>query len=196
MYWGGGAFLADPKLLFPFCIYLALNCIYSLGLKNYALIDVFMISLGFIIRLFIGSMSVDIELSHWIVITTFFLSLFLAFAKRRDDVLLFCHTGEKMRKSIEGYNLGFVDACLVISAVMSILSYVMWSISEPALAHFSSYLYLTSLFVVLGILRYLQLVFVDCRGGSPTEVVLTDKALHLIVIGWMMSFVILYFWRF
>lgn len=193
---GGGILLVETSLLLPILLYLALNLLYTLALKQHALFDVLIIAIGFILRLFIGSIATKIELSHWIVITTFFLSLFLAFAKRRDDCLLFEKTGEKMRESIGGYNLIFIDICLGITAVMSILSYVMWSISHEAILHFSNYLYLTGIFVVMGILRYLQLVFVFLQGGSPTELILHDKKIHCIIFGWILSFVVLYFWRF
>lgn len=101
-----------------------------------------------------------------------------------------------MRKSIDGYSLPFVDFCIAVSAVMSILSYVMWSISPDSINKLHSpYLYLSSFFVLLGIMRYAQIVYVKSSGGSPTQVILRDCFMHFVLLGWILSFVILYFWR-
>lgn len=189
---GGGLFVLGWPFVFLTSLYLCLNLLYSLKLKQIAIFDVCIITVGFIIRLFLGALAGNVELSHWIIITTFFLSLFLAFCKRRDDIQLLEQKGIKARKSLDGYSLPFADFCIGISATMSILSYVMWSISPLAVVKIHSpYLYLTSFFVVLGILRYAQQVYVFSNGGSPTQVVLKDIFMHCILFGWIMSFIIL-----
>lgn len=188
---GGYATLGDNFLVLC-ALYIFLNLAYSLRLKHIAILDVCIIAIGFIIRLFIGAYAGGVKLSHWIIITTFFLSLFLAFCKRRDDLQILKADGIKMRKSIDGYSPYFIDFCITISATMSILSYVMWSISPDSMTKLhSSYLYLTSFFVILGIMRYGQIVYVKSGGGSPTQVVLKDFFMHLILLGWILSFVIL-----
>lgn len=170
-----------------------MNLAYSLKLKHIAILDVCIIAIGFIIRLFIGADAGDVELSHWIIITTFFLSLFLAFCKRRDDLRLLESDGVQIRKAIDGYSFGFVDFCIAISATMSILSYVMWSISPSSMDKLHSpYLYLTSFFVILGIMRYAQIVYVKFGGGSPTQVVLKDCFMHFVLLGWILSFLVLF----
>lgn len=173
-------------------MYIFLNLAYSLKLKHIAILDVCIIAIGFIVRLFIGAYTSRVELSHWIIIATFFLSLFLAFCKRRDDLRILEKDGLKTRKSIDGYSLFFIDFCIMMSATMSILSYVMWSISPSSITKFhSSYLYLTSFFVVLGVMRYAQVVYVKFGGGSPTQIILKDFFMHFILLGWILSFVIL-----
>lgn len=193
---GGGGIIFGAPFVALCALYLCLNLAYSLKLKHFAVLDVCIIAIGFIIRLLIGAYVGEVELSHWIIITSFFLSLFLAFCKRRDDLQILQTEGLRMRKSIDGYSLPFVDFCIAVSAVMSILSYVMWSISPDSINKLHSpYLYLSSFFVLLGIMRYAQIVYVKSSGGSPTQVILRDCFMHFVLLGWILSFVILYFWR-
>ena len=169
--------------------YVILNIAYSLHLKHVAILDVTIIAAGFVLRLFVGSAATDIPLSMWIVVMTFLLALFMALAKRRDDVLIFLETGKKMRKVIDGYNLQFLDTAMAIMAAVVIVSYTIYTTSEEVVERLHShYLYLTSLFVILGILRYLQVAFVHLDSGSPTKIVLKDRFMQLVLIGWVVTF--------
>jgi 4-hydroxybenzoate polyprenyltransferase len=179
------------KALYILLGYIFLNIAYTLYLKYIAIIDITTIAMGFIIRLFIGSAVTDIELSSWIVLMTFLLALFMALAKRRDDVLIFNKTGKKMRKVINGYNLKFLDSAMVIMASVVIVAYTMY-VNNIDRAN-NEYLYLTDLFVIIGVMRYLQITFVKENSGSPTKIVLQDKFMQLVLIGWISMFgVILY----
>ena len=106
--------LLSFKATFILLFYVIMNIAYTLWLKHIAILDVTVIAIGFVLRLFIGSAVTDIKLSMWIVIMTFLLALFMALAKRRDDVLIFMNTGTKMRKVIDGYNLQFLDGAMMI----------------------------------------------------------------------------------
>ncbi len=182
------AFLS-PKAAIILVAYVLLNIAYSLQLKHIAILDVTIIAIGFVLRLFIGSVVTDIPLSMWIVTMTFLLALFMALAKRRDDVLIFMETGKKMRKVIDGYNLQFLDVAMAIMAAVVIVSYIIYTTSEEAIERVNSeYLYLTSLFVILGIMRYLQITFVYLDSGSPSKIVLKDTFMQLTLIGWMIAF--------
>lgn len=170
-------------------IYVLLNAAYSLKLKHIAIVDVFVIATGFVLRLFVGSTATGVGLSQWVVIMTFLLALFLALAKRRDDVLSFVNTGQKARKVVDGYNLKLLDAAMTIMASVTIVAYIMYTTSESVVARLrSEELYLTTVFVALGILRYLQLTFVEENSGSPTSIVLRDPATQAILMGWAMAF--------
>lgn len=163
---------------------------YSYYFKHIAIIDVSIIAIGFVLRLFIGSSVTGIELSMWIVVMTFLLALFLALAKRRDDVLIFLETGEKMRKNVDGYNLQFLDGVMTIMAAVVIVAYILYTTSEEVIHRIGSgYLYLTSFFVVIGIMRYMQIAFVEKNSGNPTKVMLKDRFTQLSVLGWMASFI-------
>ncbi len=173
-------------------VYVIMNIAYIFHLKHVAILDVVIISIGFVLRLFVGSVVTGISLSKWIVIMTFLLSLFMALAKRRDDVLLYLDTGKKMRKVIDGYNLQFLDTAMTIMASVVIVAYIIYTTSpEGATRMHSEYLYLTSLFVILGIMRYLKMVFVFKNSGSPTNIVNNDFFMQLILIGWVLSFALI-----
>jgi 4-hydroxybenzoate polyprenyltransferase len=170
-------------------IYVILNVAYSFHLKHVAILDVAIIAIGFVLRLFIGAAVTGIELSMWIVVMTFLLALFMALAKRRDDVLIYLETGKKMRKVIDGYNLQFLDTAMAIMASVVIVAYTIYTTSAQVIEKFhSEYLYLTALFVILGIMRYLQIAFVHLDSGSPTKIVLKDRFMQATIAAWVISF--------
>ena len=170
-------------------IYVCMNIAYSVRLKHVAILDVTIIAIGFVLRLFIGSVVTNIPLSSWIVVMTFLLALFMALAKRRDNVLIYLDTGKKMRKVIDGYNLQLVDTAMAIMASVVIIAYITYTTSAEVAARVdSSYLYLTALFVTLGIMRYLQIAYVHLDSGSPTKIVTKDRFIQLVLVGWLISF--------
>jgi 4-hydroxybenzoate polyprenyltransferase len=169
--------------------YVIMNIAYSYHLKHIAIIDITIIAVGFVLRLFIGSVVTNIPLSMWIVIMTFLLALFMALAKRRDDVLIFMDTGKKMRKVIDGYNLQFLDTAMAIMASVVIVAYIIYTVSPEVTGRLGTHnLYLTALFVILGIMRYLQIAFLDQESGSPTNIVLSDRFMQLVLVGWLITF--------
>ena len=169
--------------------YAIINITYSLYLKHVAILDITIIATGFVLRLFIGSEVTNIPLSMWIVIMTFLLALFLALAKRRDDVLLYLDTGKKTRKVIDGYNLQFLDGAMMVMASVVIVAYTVYTTSQEVIDRTQSeYIYLTAIFVILGIMRYLQITYVLKNSGSPTRIALTDRFMQLTLLGWIFSF--------
>ena len=172
--------------------YITLNIGYSYYLKYIAILDVTIIAIGFVLRLFVGSKVSEVPLSMWIVIMTFLLALFMALAKRRDDVHLFLKTGKKMRKVTGNYNLKFIDGLLIIMASVVIVTYVLYTTSIEVVQRLQSeYIYLTALFVILGLMRYLQLAFVENESSSPTMILLKDKFMLLTVLAWVFSFALI-----
>lgn len=177
-------------------VYIALNLLYSLHLKHVPLLDVSIIALGFVLRLFVGSAATSIELSAWIILTTFLLALFLALAKRRDDEIIFLETGKRMRQAGAGYNLEFINVSLGIMAAVVVVAYTMYTLTPTVAGHFGTdKIYLSVIFVVLGILRYLQLTFVYKDSGSPTRIVLKDRFLQAVILCWGAFFVGVVVWR-
>ena len=169
--------------------YVIMNILYSFYLKHVAILDITIIAIGFVLRLFIGSTVTGIPLSMWIVVMTFLLALFMALAKRRDDVLIYLETGKKMRKVINGYNLKFLDTAMAIMASVVIVAYTIYTTSAEVVKRVDSeYLYLTALFVILGVMRYLQISFVFKDSGSPTQILLKDHFMQLTLVGWGFSF--------
>lgn len=197
---GGAAIaLALPGARFAAILfgYLLLNLAYSLGLKHLAILDIACIGVGFVLRVFAGGAAAGIEPSHWIVLMTFLLALFLGLAKRRDDLLLAANGAATGRKSLDGYNLEFVSLAMGIMAAVVIVSYILYTLSPEVIAkHGTDRLYLTAFFVVVGILRYLQITFVEEKSGSPTQVLLKDLFIQAAVILWIIScYLILYVGR-
>jgi len=169
--------------------YVAMNIAYSLFLKKMAIIDVCIIAIGFVLRLFIGSVVTNVPLSMWIVVMTFFLALFIALAKRRDDVIIFEETGQQMRSAIKGYNLKFLDASLVIIAAVTIVAYLLYTVSPEITERLHThYLYISTLFVIMGLMRYLQITFVEKNSGSPIQLVFSDGFLQSVIVMWLLYF--------
>lgn len=186
-----GSLFINLYLFLVLATYFLLNITYSLKLKHIAIVDIFIIATGFVLRLFAGSSILDMPLSMWIIIMTFLLAIFLAIAKRRDDVLLSLQ-GKQTRKNIDGYNLEFVNAAMVLMAGVVIVAYILYTVSDDVMVRFGShYLYLTASFVILGILRYMQITFVEENSGSPTKLVLKDRFLQATILLWLCSFIVL-----
>lgn len=172
--------------------YYVLNIAYCVRLKQIALVDVFIIATGFVLRILMGGAATRIPLSHWIVLTTFLLALFLAFAKRRDDVLIYEETGTQARRNITRYNLDFMNQVITIVGTITMVAYIMYTVSEEVMQRLGSqYIYLTSIFVLAGIIRYLQLTIVDKKSGSPTKALMKDRFIQLCIIGWLLVFLAL-----
>ena len=183
------AFSISVTVLLLILAYFILNVFYTLILKKLPILDVTTIAVGFVIRLFVGAVSVDVELSHWMVIMTFLLALFLATAKRRDDVLIYEKTGEKMRSVIAGYNIKFLDATISMLGSIVIVAYMMYSTSVEVIDKLdNNYVYLTSFFVVVGILKYMHSALVVEDSGSPTLIVFKDRSLQVVILAWLASF--------
>lgn len=149
-------------------IYYVLNLAYCSKLKQYAVLDVCIVAFGFVLRIVAGGVAEEVALSQWIVLMTFLLTLFLSFAKRRDDVLRMNETGEAPRHNTIRYNLTFINQAITITASVTLVCYIMYTVSPEVEEHFKSqYLYLTSVFVLLGLLRYIQIAVVDKKSGDP-----------------------------
>ena len=173
-------------------VYVVMNIAYCIKLKQIALLDVFMIAIGFVLRVAAGGMATGIILSHWIVLTTFLLTLFLAVAKRRDDAAIYETTGVKARKNVECYNMDFLNQSIGVLGSVTIVCYILYTVSDEVVERMGShYLYVTSVFVLAGIMRYMQITLVDRKSGNPTKVLLRDHFIHVCIIGWISAFTII-----
>ena len=185
------AYLINVNLFVVLVVYFILNIAYSLKLKHITIVDIFIIATGFVLRFFAGASVIENQLSMWIIILTFLLALFLAVAKRRDDVLL-AFEGKETRKNIDGYNLEFVNATMVFMSGVIVVSYILYTVSGEVLTRLhTQHLYLTAFFVILGIMRYMQITFVEGNSGSPTKLVLKDRFLQITIVLWLVSFFII-----
>lgn len=174
--------------------YIILNLAYSGFLKHIAIIDVVCIAMGFVLRVRAGGIAGDVAISPWIMIMTFLLAMFLALAKRRDDLLLL-DDGIGVRKSLDGYNMEFVSSSMIVMASVIIVSYILYTVSPEVIAkHGTANLYLTALWVIVGLLRYMQITFVKEQSGSPTLILLKDYMLQATVALWLVSIYLLIYY--
>ena len=172
--------------------YFLLNMAYCIWLKRHAIIDVCTVAFGFVLRILAGGMACDVAVSNWLVLMTFLLALFLSFAKRRDDVLRMNETGEPPRRNTIRYNITFVNQAITITGTVTLVCYIMYTVSPEVVSRFHApYLYLTSIFVLVGLLRYMQLTVVDEVSGDPTKILLRDRFTQAIVVAWIMAFLLI-----
>ena len=191
------AYLLDSsgKFLFIAGLYYLLNLSYSFGLKNIAIVDILILAAGFGLRVKAGAQLAAVSTTEWFIIMTFLLALFLAIAKRRDDVLLKMNTGSDMRKSIRGYSLDFLNTLLGLFCAILIVSYVNYTISPAAFEKFGHRLYYTALFVIAALMRYLQITFIHNKAGSPTDVLYKDRFIQVTLVLWAASFFVILYLR-
>lgn len=172
--------------------YWLMNVAYCTRLKRYAILDVCIVAMGFVLRILAGGEATQIVPTHWLVLMTFLLSLFMSLAKRRDDVLRMEKTGEAPRANTMRYNLTFINQAITITASVTLVCYIMYTVSPEVTARLRSpYLYLTSIYVLLGLLRYLQIAVVDEKSGDPTKILLRDRPTQIIVAAWLATFLII-----
>ncbi len=185
------AYFLDPNFFLLVCIYLVINISYSLGLKNFSIVDIFFVASGFVLRIYSGGILAETPVSHWLAIMILLLSLFLALAKRRDDLVISVN-GESSRKSVRHYNLEFINSCLSIFAGIIIVAYILYTLSPEVSARFETeWLFSTSVFVIAGIMRYLQITFVEQQSGNPTHILYKDKFILITIFCWILSFYII-----
>ena len=188
-------FFISVQALYVLLVYVVMNIAYTHKLKHIPILDLITIAIGFVLRIFVGAYAAGITLSLWIMTMTFFLALFLSLGKRRDDVLIFDATGRKMRRVIDGYNLKFIDISMILMSVVIIIAYMIYCFSDDVMNRMQcDEVYLTSIFVIIGIIRYMQVTFIEKKSGNPTEILLQDRIIQLNVVLWILSFMfILYF---
>ena len=169
--------------------YFVMNLGYSFGLKNIPILDLFIVSLGFLLRIYSGGVIADLPITHWLSIMILLLALFLIIAKRRDDILINAQNGCVIRKSTQSYNLDFINSCITLLSAVVIVAYIMYTVSPEVTERFNSdYLFITTIFVIAGIMRYLQIIFVENKSGSPTKIFIKDKFILITIAGWILSF--------
>jgi 4-hydroxybenzoate polyprenyltransferase len=190
------AFFIRDKFLFVLGIYFILNLAYSFGLKTIPILDIIIVAIGFVLRIKSGAVIAMIGLTEWLNIMVFLLALFMAIGKRRDDVLLKLSSGTDMRKSIKGYNLEFLNVVLALVCAVIVVAYFMYTMSPDVIRRMGTYrLYYTCLFVLAGILRYLQIIFVHSAAGSPTRILYKDRFIQISILLWITSFYLIIYMK-
>ncbi len=162
-------------------VYIGVNLFYSFGGKNIPLLDVFLLSLGFFLRVLLGCALLGVQASNWLLLCSYTLALFLALAKRRGDVIK--GLDRSHRPSLSGYNQSFLDQAMGITASMTIIAYALYSIEAEVLIQHREFAALP--FVVFGVLDYLRMAHVNKAGGSPVDTILGSPALLITGVGYL-----------
>ncbi|CEI73906.1 decaprenyl-phosphate phosphoribosyltransferase [Romboutsia hominis] len=170
------------KLTAIIFIYLINNLLYSFKIKNVVLLDVFSIAIGFILRVCAGSVAIGVELSSWIILCTFFLSLYLGLGKRKKEIEGLKNQAGEHRKILKEYNPEIINQMMGVVLSSVIVCYALYSTSNPD----KPQMIYTTIFVVYGVLRY-NYIINTTEEGNPTDVVLKDRTLQINVILWVLS---------
>jgi decaprenyl-phosphate phosphoribosyltransferase len=189
----GGAALGlwlGPPFLWWLAGYLVLTLAYSLVLKRLSIVDVMAIAIGFVLRLEAGAALIAAAPSVWILLCTFLLALFLAIAKRRDDIVGLLDTTH--RASLAGYSKAFLDIAMAVVLAALMVFYALYTTDAAVMQRLGSdQLYLSVPIVLAGCLRYLQMTLVEERSGAPTELFWRDPFLLLSVAAWALLMALL-----
>lgn len=185
----------NGKSILVIFIYFVLNILYCVNLKQIPLVDIFIVSSGFVLRIILGGLVCNIELSQWIILMTFLLSLFLAISKRLDDIRIYNEKKILIRKNISHYNVEYIQLTLSIIASVTIVCYIMYTVDVDVVSRIDNhYLYLSSLLVILGVLRFLQIAIVEKQCCSPTKILMKDKFIQICIVTWGIFFLVLLYW--
>ncbi|MGU9010826.1 decaprenyl-phosphate phosphoribosyltransferase [Clostridium perfringens] len=181
------SFMINKSLFFILVLYFINNIFYSFKIKNIVILDVISIAVGFILRVIAGGVAIDVSLSGWILLCTFFISLFLGFEKRRNEIIKLEGKANEHRKILDDYSDELLKQFSDITLTCTVISYAMYTF----VAYENAYMMITNIFVVYGLFRYKYLSMKKGQGGSPTETVMTDKSIIIDVILWVITSVVI-----
>lgn len=178
------AYLLDLEFMYVVVGYFILNITYSLWLKHIPILDVLIIAAGFVLRVHAGVTLIEVErFSPWLYVLMTLLSLFLGFGKRRAELALLAHGAGSHRKVLDGYTLPLLDQYIMIVSGTTLVAYSLYTFSAPNLPENHSMM-LTIPFVVYSIFRYLYLIHVEDAGGTPEEILLSDRPFQISMLLW------------
>jgi len=191
----GGAAYIGSEFLIVLVAYLVLNLLYTTVLKHVVILDVMSVSLGFVLRVLGGAVAIGVEVSAWLLLCTIFLALFLAFSKRRHELMLLDHHASDQRPVLTSYSPAFLDQMINVVTASTVVAFALYSISPETVEKFQTrFLIYTTPFVLYGIFRYLYLIYQQPGKLNPTEHVVRDLPSMINLMLWSASviFVIYY----
>jgi 4-hydroxybenzoate polyprenyltransferase len=183
--------LLSWSLMYVFLAYAGLMAAYNLGLKEIAIIDVFAIAGGFVLRAVGGAIVVDVSISPWLLVCTMLLALLIGFGKRRHELVVL-NDARGHRRNLSVYNQAMLDQSVAVSAAGTLIAYAVYTFeSESAQNHHR--MMLTIPFVAYGVFRYLYLLYLGGQGGAPETMLLTDRPLVAAVAAWATASALLFY---
>jgi 4-hydroxybenzoate polyprenyltransferase len=184
----GWAFWLQPAFGWIGALYLTLLALYSGPLKHTVIIDVITIAIGFVLRAVAGAVVISVAISHWLLILTILLALFLALSKRRHELVLLAGGATSHRRILDEYSPYLLDQMISVVTASTIVAYAFYTVSPETVEKFGTdRLVWTLPFPLYGIFRYLYLVHQRDGGGSPAEMLLTDRPLLVCVALWAIA---------
>jgi 4-hydroxybenzoate polyprenyltransferase len=175
--------------IFIILLYFWMNLLYSFWLKRVALVDIFIIATGFMLRVLAGAVVIEVTISHWLVLCTLFVSIFLALSKRRGEIVIAgSYPNYIGREVLKGYPLELIDQFLTISGAGMAISYALYTVAERTVTTFhTENLIFTTVFVLFGIFRYMIIMKTKTSDDNPTSIILSDKVLLITVLFWFLT---------
>ena len=188
------AYGLDFELFLLLALYLLLQIVYSLRLKHVALLDVLVVAAGFVIRVMVGGVVIDVEVSPWLYAFTGLLALFLVVGKRRQELVKLGDQAENTRPIFRQYNLPLLDDMLRLVTTSTLITYILYTIEVETMTKHGANLGLTTVpFVLYGLLRYLYLLHVEETDSAPEEILLADRPIQItVMLAGVAYFIILY----
>ncbi len=169
-------------------LYALLNVLYSAGLKHVVILDVMIVAVGFVLRVLAGGLAIGVEVSSWLLLCTIFLALFLAFSKRRHEIVLLAGEAAGQRRVLDQYSPAFLDQMINVVTASSVVSYALYAVSpETAQRYHSEWLVYTLPLVLFGIFRYLYLIYQAPAEKNPTEAILADPPFLVNLALWVLA---------
>ena len=181
------SYVLNPLLPVLLLFYFVLNVCYSFKLKHVVIIDIMIIAAGFVLRAIAGGLVIEVPFTPWFLICTMLLSLFLAISKRRHELVLLEANKGTHRKVLESYSPALLDQLNSIVTTATIISYSLFTFTSRS----NTYLMWTIPLVIYGIFRYLYLIHMEDKGGSPEKVLFEDKHILITVILYVISVVVI-----
>ncbi|MCZ8344477.1 MAG: decaprenyl-phosphate phosphoribosyltransferase [Leptospira sp.] len=191
------AYILSPAFFYLTIFYLIFNILYSKVLKHIVILDVMSISIGFVIRAIAGAIVIGVQFSQWLLLCTFMLALFWGFSKRRGEINILQSEAKKHRKILDEYSLEFLDLMMAIVASLTLISYVMYTVSQETAKNLGTpNMIYTVPIVVYAIFRSLYIIYIKNMGHDPTKAILTDRSVLLSGLIWLVVVLFLMFGNF
>jgi 4-hydroxybenzoate polyprenyltransferase len=188
----GGSFAIGARFAAVAAVYFVSMMAYSLALKNVVVVDVLVVAMGFVLRALAGAVAIGVAFSNWLLICTLLFALFLALAKRRQELTLLAGGAAEHRRILGEYSPYLLDQMIAVVTASTVVSYALYTLAPETISRFGTdRLVWTLPFVLYGILRYLYLVHQKEEGGNPTEVLLNDRPILVTVALWAATVVTL-----
>lgn len=177
-------FFADINFVLLLLLFFLINVLYSIKLKHIVLLDIFSIAAGFLIRVLAGAVIIEVAISSWLILTTMFISLFLAVMKRHSELEVVADgSNTETRKVLAFYSLNFADQVATVAAAGVIICYALYTVAERTITVFGTEnLIYTTPFVVFGIFRYMFLVYMNKQGENTTQLLISDVQMIITVV--------------